>query len=130
MARAYTLTTVALTLGVSPKWLDNVLSHHQVFGVEQSRQGIARRLSIDGIVVLGVAVLLMHELSLPTRAAIELAQRMSILDGRFDSPRGLTVTFDLTDFRARVLEQLESAVEVAPVPRRGRPPANKTGRLV
>jgi hypothetical protein len=41
----------------------------------------------------------------------------------------LKVEIDLQSFQTALLERLESAVEIAPIPRRGRPPANKTGRL-
>ena len=47
----------------------------------------------------------------------------------YRSRNGLTVEIDLPAFQTGLLEQLEAAVEMAPVPRRGRPPTNKTGRL-
>jgi len=130
MARRYTLTTAALTLEVSPKWLDNVLSHHRVPGIEQSRQGVARRLTIDGIVILALSLLLIQELGLPVGRAIDVARIMAIHHGRYDTTRGMSIVFELPRFRSELLERLEGAVEVAPIPRRGRPPANKTGRLV
>jgi hypothetical protein len=49
--------------------------------------------------------------------------------GRYRAGEELSIEIDLTVFQARLLEKLESAVEIAPIPRRGRPPANKTGRL-
>jgi hypothetical protein len=130
MARAYTPAAAALTLGVNPKWLDNVLSHHQVPGVEQSRQGIARRLSIDGIVVLALGLLLIQELGLPVGRAIDVAAIMASHHGRYDTMQGVAIVFELSRFRNELIHRLESAVEVAPAPRRGRPPTNKTGRLV
>jgi hypothetical protein len=129
MPRAYTITTAALALGVSTKWLDNVLSHHRVSGVAQERQGISRRLTVEGLLVLGLAVLLIQELALPTPKAIILAEALAKNDGRYGAPQGLNVAIDLPSFRARLLESLENAVEIAPAPRRGRPPLNKTGRL-
>ena len=62
MARAYTIATAALTLGMSIKWLDNTLSHIRIPGVQQERQGVARRITIDGLLVLTVATLLINEL--------------------------------------------------------------------
>jgi hypothetical protein len=49
--------------------------------------------------------------------------------GRHSATQGLTIQIDLPAFQNSLLERLERAVEIAPTPRRGRPPANKTGRL-
>jgi hypothetical protein len=129
MARAYTIATAALALGTSVKWLDNVLSHNSVPGVAQERQGIARRLTVEGLLVLALAVLLIQDLGLPTSRAIALAEDLAKNDGRHSAQQGLSVGIDLASFRVQLLERLENAVEVAPIPRRGRPPQNKTGRL-
>jgi hypothetical protein len=129
MARAYTIATAALTIGTSVKWLDNALSHNRVSGVAQERQGVARRLTVDGLVVLALAVSLMRELGLPTSKALAVADRVANNQGRYLVPQGLTLTLDLTLFRSELLERLERAVEIAPVPKRGRPPKSKTGRL-
>jgi hypothetical protein len=128
MARAYTIATAALTLGTSIKWLDNVLSHNRVAGVAQQRQGISRRLTIESLEGLAVTVLLIRELGLPTAKAIAVAEDLAKNDGRYIASQGLILTLDLSSFRTELLARLESAVEIAPVPKRGRPP-NKTGRL-
>jgi hypothetical protein len=111
------------------KWLDNVLSHNRVTGVAQERQGISRRLTVEGLQVLALTVLLVQDLGLATPTAIAIAEDLSKNEGRHFTPRGLSFAIDLPSFRAQLLERLENAVEVAPVPRRGRPPKNKTGRL-
>ena len=129
MARAYTIATAALALGTSVKWLDNVLSHNRVSGVAQERQGISRRLTVEGLLVLALTVLFIQELGLPTPKAIVLAEDLVKNEGRYMAQQGLTVALDLPSFRIRLLENLENAVEIAPVPKRGRPPGNKTGRL-
>jgi len=129
MPRAYTIATAALALGTSTKWLDNVLSHNRVPGVSQERQGVSRRLTVEGLLVLALSVLLIRELGVPTAKAIALAEELAKNEGRHEARRGLSVNVDLASFRLGLLEKLENAVEVAPVPRRGRPPLNKTGRL-
>jgi len=129
MARAYTIATAALALGTSVKWLDNALTHNRVPGVSQERQGIPRRLTVEGLLVLGLAVLLIQELGLATQKAIVLAGDLANNEGRYLAQHGLILALDLTSFRAQLLEKLENAVEIAPVPKRGRPPLNKTGRL-
>jgi hypothetical protein len=129
MARVYTIATAALTLGTSMKWLDNVLSHNRVSGVAQQRQGVARRLTVEGLVALAVAILLVRELGLPIAKAIAVAENLAKNEGRYIASRRLMLTLDLSSFRADLLERLENAVEIAPVPKRGRPHKNKTGRL-
>ena len=129
MPRAYTVATAALALEMPVKWVDNVLSHNRVSGIRQERQGIARRLSIEGLLVLALTAVLTHELGLSTAKAIGVADRISKSGGRYLTGRGLIIEVDLAAFQASLLEKLESAVEIAPIPRRGRPPASKTGRL-
>jgi hypothetical protein len=129
MPRAYTIATAALALGTSVKWLDNALSHNRVPGVSQERQGVSRRLTVEGLLVLALVVLLIQELGVPMPRAIVLAEDLTKNAGRHIARQGLSVDIDLASFRARLLNTLENAVEVAPVPRRGRPPLNKTGRL-
>ena len=129
MARLYTITTAVLTLGISMKWLDNVLSHNRVSGVIQQRQGVSRRLTVESLVGLAVVILLVRELGLPVAKAIAVAENLAKNEGRYIASRGLMLTLDLSSFRTDLLERLENAVEIAPVPKRGRPHKNKTGRL-
>ena len=129
MARAYTLATAALTLEMPAKWLDNTLSHIRVPGVHQERQGIARRITVDGMLILAAAALLINELGVSLAAAIEIAERLAGNGGGYESPGGVEIRLDLQRLRSTMLERLENAVEIAPVPRRGRPPKTKTGRL-
>ena len=129
MARVYTIATAALTLGTSMKWLDNALSHNRVSGVAQQRQGVSRRLTVEALVSLALAILLVRELGLPIAKAIAVAENLAKNEGRYNASRGLMLTLDLSSFRTDLLERLENAVEIAPVPKRGRPHKNKTGRL-
>lgn len=129
MPRAYTVATAALALEVSAKWVDNILSHHTVPGVAQQRQGVTRKLSVDGLLVLAITAFLIEELGAPMLKVIGIAEVLLQNEGRYKSARGLSVTLDLSAFRTSLLERLENAVEMAPVPRRGRPASNKTGRL-
>ena len=129
MASAYTIATAALTLRVEAKWLDNTLSHIRVPGVKQERQGVARRITIDGMVILGIAALLVHELSMPLAAAIGIAQGLARNGGEHTTREGVWIRLNLERLRSTLLERLETAVEIAPLPKRGRPPRTKTGRL-
>lgn len=129
MARAYTIAAAALALEQDAKWLDNILSHFEVPGVQQKTQGVTRRLSVDSLVVLAVTIIVGDELGAPIARALEISQRLIATSGRYSTDTGLTIQLDLPSLRTRVLENLEQAVEIAPVPRRGRPPKSTTGRL-
>jgi hypothetical protein len=129
VARAYTLATTALALGVSAKWLDNTLSHFRVRGVLQKGQGIARRLTLESLFTLSVAIIFGEELRVPLGRAIEISQHLVSGAGRYRIADTLELVIDLPTLHAQLLERLERAVEVAPLPRRGRPPKNTTGRL-
>jgi hypothetical protein len=129
MARAYTIATAALTLEVSAKWLDNTLSHIKIPGVRQERQGVARRITIDGLLVLSIVALLINEFGLSLSRAARMAEALTSNNGLYSSPGGFGIQLDIEGLRFKLLERLEHAVEVAPIPKRGRPPKNKTGRL-
>ena len=129
MPRAYTVATAALTLGVSTKWIDNALSHHTVKGVVQQRQGIPRRITIDGLLILSIALQLTAELGSTLANALYLSHQLVANGGRLQPLHGLKIELDLETFRNQLLSRLEHAVEVAPLPKRGRPPKNTTGRL-
>jgi hypothetical protein len=135
MARAYTVGTAALALDVSAKWLDNVLSHFPVPGVLQERQGIPRRVSLEGMLELAVTLILIDDLKIPIRTALGVARDIAQMGGQHQTASGLSIGLDLSTIRAGLEARLAQAVEIAPLPRRGRPPKpkttppRKTGRL-
>lgn len=135
MARAYTVGAVALALDVTAKWIDNVLSHHTVRGVAQERQGVSRKVSLEGLLQLALAIILIEDLEIATSSALSLANTLTDSGGSLKTPAGITIDLDLAAIRARLETRLAQAVEIAPVPRRGRPPHSntrpfsKTGRL-
>ena len=129
MARAYTITTAALTLEMAAKWLDNTLSHIKIRGVRQEKQGVARHITIDGLLILLITALLIVELGISLSRAARMAETLANNNGLYTSPGGVGIQLDLEALGSKLLERLEHAVEVAPIPKRGRPPKNKTGRL-
>lgn len=135
MARAYTVGTVALTLGVPVRWVDNILSHHRVSGVVQERQGVSRKVAFEGLLQLSLSLSLIDELEIPAASALRIAGSILKAGGRYDTETGITISIDLSQIRADLESRLAQAVEIAPVPRRGRPPRStalhpsKTGRL-
>ena len=75
MPRAYTVATAALVLGVPIKWLDNVLSHFSLQGIVQERQGVARRITIEGMLQLYLVHSLSSELGTTIFVATQVAQK-------------------------------------------------------
>jgi hypothetical protein len=129
MARAYTVATAALALQMPVKWVDNALSHHKIPGVHQQRQGVPRRLTVDGLLILTVASTLVRELGVPLAVSLQISQLLIRNDGHLAVTAGVRLEVDLKNLRATLLERLERAVEIAPIPKRGRPAQNRTGRL-
>jgi hypothetical protein len=74
-------------------------------------------------------ILLVRELGLPTAKAVAMAEDLANNEGRHITSQGLILALDLSRVRAELLARLEKAVEIAPIPKRGRPPKSKTGRL-
>ena len=129
MARSYTLATAALALGVTSKWLDNTLSHVRVPGIVQTRQGIPRRLSIESLILISIALDLIADVEIPLARALGLATRLAAAGGKLTLESGARIEIDLPSITESLLQRLEHAVEVVPLPRRGRPPQKTTGRL-
>jgi hypothetical protein len=132
MARAYTVGTVALALAIPIKWIDNVLSHHALPGVFQQRQGVSRKVSLEGVLQLALAIDLIQDLQVPTPDSLHLAALLTEAGGNYRTKAGISIEVDLPRIRVHLETRLAEAVEVAPIPRRGRPPrmaSSKTGRL-
>ena len=122
--RAYTVAATAVALGVSSKWVDNVLSHHQVPGVHQARQGIARRVTPAALLILDIALGLVRSLSMPLPQALETAQRLVDARGgavRLSGAASIQISADVKTLTEDLNVRLERAVEMSPTPRRGRP---------
>lgn len=119
----YNTSAAAAAMGVTPKWLDNLLSHNRIDAVPSESQGIARRLSIAAVTQLVLAKELTESLDLPSPAALRLAGRLlESQSGDIRVSPTLRITLSIDDLKANVLERLTRAVEIAPTPRRGRPP--------
>ena len=122
--RAYTVAATAVALGVSSKWVDNVLSHHKVPGVHQARQGIARRVTPAALLILDIALGLVRSLGLPFPQALETAQRLVDARGGEVALSGaalIQIRADVATLTEDLDVRLERAVEMSPTPRRGRP---------
>lgn len=118
----YTTSSAATALGVPPKWIDNLLSHNKIDGVQQAGQGVSRRLSIESVMVIAVTRTFMESLHVPAGYAIEMAERLIVSPpGGVALSPAISVTVDLVGLQQSLLRGLAHAVEVTPHPPRGRP---------
>ena len=122
--RAYTVATTAVTIGVTRKWVDNVLSHHMVLGVLQERQGIVRRVTPTGLMTLEISASLVRAMNIPIAQALEIAAHLIAMKGtEFQIPGALAIRIsaDIDAIGDELNVRLERAIEISPTPKRGRP---------
>ena len=123
--RAYTVRTVALAIDVPAKWVDNLLSHHRLIGVAQSRQGVGRVISDEGVLAIQL-VRLLADLGIGTARAAEIASQTLASrtsgEARFVDESGIELLFHIGTVERRLRERMVDALDAVPRVRRGRPP--------
>ena len=122
MSRSYSVKIAALTLGVPLRWVDNVLSHHDIPGVVSERQGVEREISDLGIRTLELIRIVSRELgaSIPRAVAIATAA-VGNPDTTFSTSSGAVLRFSSDAIDRRIRERLMDAIEATPRLKRGRP---------
>jgi hypothetical protein len=119
----YNTATTAAALGVTPKWLDNLLSHNDITTYTGESQGVARRLSLATITLLSLAKDLIDGLQLSVPSALRIAERaLAEPSGELRISPSVSISVQREALRAEVHGRLAHAVETSPTPRRGRPP--------
>lgn len=128
-ARFYTARITALILDVQPKWLDNLLSRHDLPGIARSRQGVERRISDQGLLAIELCRVLNLELGVSLQRAAEIAgaslQTPGDVELRYSTPSGLTISLPIAATRARLRDRTMHAIEMVGLARRGRPPIRR-----
>jgi len=121
--RHYHVDVARFAAKADHKWVDNLLSHFDVPGVERARQGLSRRISDDGIYHIALIRILNREVGLSTSAAVSLAERLlSSAEHRVRLVEGLELELDLDRLRRQVDAAIIEGVESLAPARRGRPP--------
>ena len=129
----YNTAICAEALAVTPKWLDNLLSHHHPLdnphNLPPTRQGVARRLSTEVIEVIAVARVLSEHTGIPIGTALRIARDLCAAQhARIDLSPAIAITIDLPQLRNDLSTRLARAMEITPQPQRGRPPKQTTRR--
>jgi len=120
--RSYSVGVAALAINAPIKWLDNLLSQHDVPDIGTERRGVARHIPHSALLQLALARELHLDLGMSVREALALAADLLATDGGTVSRGGhLRVTCDRPTLERSVSERLRDALEFAPAPRRGRP---------
>src|SRR3954470_5896241 len=103
MARLYHVDIARHAARADHKWVDNLLSHFSIPGVESGRQGTARRIAAEGIEHVALVRLLTRELDLAVRPAVDLAIRLLAADeGLLPIGGGLEVRLDRATFQREI----------------------------
>ena len=123
MARSYHIDIAAFAADCDLKWIDNLLSHFDVAGVESARQGIARRLSIEAIQTIVLVRSLNQRGGLSIERSLQAAGHLLSDDGAHALSPWVDLRFDGSAFRRDVEARVSQAVESIVPRRRGRPPA-------
>ena len=121
--RLYSVAIASLVIDAPLKWLDNLLSHHNIPTVRAERRGVARRIPHTALIQLALARELHTTLNLAVRDALALAAELLADEKDAVHVSGhLRVSFDRAALEREVAERLRAALESAPTPRRGPPP--------
>ena len=130
MARNYHVDIAAFAAGADRKWVDNLLSHFVVPGVESARQGVARRLSINAIQTVVLVRALASDTGLSIDRALSTANDLlASSDGRVRGDTAwITLQIDRSAFQAEVDRRVAEAVEAVVPRKRGRPAARRDGK--
>lgn len=121
--RAYTVATAALALRTDPKWIDNLLSHHEVPGVAHAQRGVRRRISPSSVRIIAIARALVDDLSLPLHRAVALAIELESHEkNAFPISEHIVLHLDRGRLLSDLAQRLDEAAEFAAVPKRGRRP--------
>jgi hypothetical protein len=123
MARHYHIDIAVFAAESDRKWVDNLLSHFDVPGVENAKQGVARQLSHSGIYHVALTRRLWNEAGMSVEAALLAARRLlSDPAGRLLLAPAVELTLDRQAFLSAVDARIAEAVESIVPARRGRPP--------
>jgi hypothetical protein len=127
MARHYHVDIAVVAANADRKWVDNLLSHFDVPGVEVARQGVARRISTHGIYHVALTRLLSRDGGMSVESALGFALHLLTTDAsRADIGEAVELRIDRPQFQSAVDRRVADAVEAIVPKRRGRPPSKLT----
>jgi hypothetical protein len=123
MTRRYHVDIAVFAANTDRKWMDNLLSHHAVPGVESAKQGVARFISTAAIYQIVLTRDLSVNAGIPVDVAVDVARRLLAAPAnRISIVPHLCLDLDRDAFMGRVDDLIADAVDSVVPKRRGRPP--------
>ena len=120
--RLYSVVVTSLAIRAPEKWTDNLLSHHQLPGVQGRSRGVARGVTWHALVQIALVRELHVRLGCAVRDAVSFASAiLASTTSAIEAGSHLTVALDRMHFEQDLHRRLADALETAPRPRRGRP---------
>lgn len=128
MPASYHIDIAGYAANADRKWVDNLLSHFEIPGVEQGRRGSARRVTQVGLYHIALVRVIALELGAPLKTSVLLATTL-MHTGSHELPvfGTLALRFDRYRFQREIDARVAEAVEAIVPARRGRPPARVSG---
>ena len=128
MPASYHIDIAGYAADADRKWVDNLLSHFEVPGVEQGRRGSARRVTQVGLYHIALVRAIARELGATLKTSVMLATTLM----HTESPElriigTLALRLDRDRFQREVDARVAEAVEAIVPARRGRPPGRVIG---
>jgi hypothetical protein len=122
MPRLYHVDIARHATGAHHKWVDNLLSHFSIPGVEGGTQGLPRRISPDGIKHIALVRILTRDAGISVSAAVPLAARLlGTHAAEVELGRSISLRLDVEQFDRDIRQTIADAVESVTPARRGRP---------
>ena len=126
MSRLYHVEIARHASDVDHKWVDNLLSHYAVPGVHNEKQGVARRITLDGVYHVALISRLNREMGVSVASAVALAKVLLASESaRATVGRWLELQVDRGALEREIDRRVHEAVEASAPPRRGRPPRRR-----
>jgi hypothetical protein len=120
--RKLSTDTSAAALGIDKKALDNILAREARPLVPNGSRGKSRRISIDVLERIAIALVLQRDLGVGIAMGLDLAGRILKSPSRSTAIGSLgSLTFDAARLRAALEHSVNEALESVPERTRGRP---------
>jgi hypothetical protein len=126
--RTFSTDTSAAALGISRKALDNILSREGRGLLARGRQGRSRRIQIDALERITVALILKRDLGVGITRGLQLAAALLVAPGGQAAVGVLgTLTLDVPRLRRTLEIAVDDALEGVAPKLRGRPRLRVSG---
>jgi hypothetical protein len=119
--RLYDIAVASFALRVERRWLDNLLSQHDVTGVSRSVQGLARQIPLRSLAIIAIVRDLQRHLGLGVARGLVVATRL-VGPAHGHARVGVALLMaDVDDIEQELERRLVDAMETVVPRRRGRP---------